>query len=102
MDLLFKRYADPFSLLNGYIRTSRLCEFLDTFIAQKVEDDRWEFFLHKVWDKTYQEFCESVQTSQDLQVMSEMDKEATVKMSLDILGSFNPDREGSEKMNGSI
>lgn len=96
MDLLFKRYADPFSLLNGYIQTSRFCEFINTFCKQKVEDDRWEFYLHKVWDKTFTEYCEELQVSQDLQQMSESDMEATVKKSMAILGNFNPEVEEGE------
>ena len=90
MDLLFQRYADPFSLLTGYIQTSRFCEFVHTVCDQKIEDDRWEFFLHKVWDKSYAEFCENLQTSQDLQEMSDEQIEATVKKSMNILGNFNP------------
>ena len=96
MDLLFKRYADPFSLLDGYIQTARFCEFIHAFIEQKQEDDRWEFFIHKVWDKSYTEFCESLQTSQDLQEMSVDDIEATIKKSMNILGNFNPEKEEGE------
>lgn len=90
MDLLFTKYADPFSLLNGYIQTSRFCDFIEAFCKQKTEDDRWEYFLHKVWDKSYAEFCETLQTSQDLQEMSDEQIEATVKKSMNILGNFNP------------
>lgn len=96
MDLLFKRYADPFSLINGYIQTSRFCEFIHAVIEQKIEDDKWEYFLHKIWDKTYSEFCDALQTSQDLQAMSEYDIEATVKKSMNILGNFNPEQEEGE------
>lgn len=96
MDLLFKRYADPFTLMDGYIQTSRLCEFIHIFIQQKIEDDRWEYFLHKVWDKTYSDFCEALQNSQDLQAMSNDDIEATVKKSMNILGNFNPEQEEGE------
>ena len=94
MDLLFKRYASPFSLIDGYIQTSRLCEFVHAFIEQKSEDDRWEYFLHKVWDKTYSEFCEALQTYQELKAMSDDDIEATIKKSMNILGNFNPEQEG--------
>ena len=96
MDLLFKRYADPFSLMTGYIQTSRMCEFIHAFIEQKTEDDRWEYFIHKVWDKSYSEFCATLQTSQDLQEMSDDDIEATVKKSMNILGNFNPEQEEGE------
>lgn len=97
MDLLFKRYADPFSLVDGFIQTSRLCDFIRTFSQQKAEDDRWEYFLHKVWDKNYSDFCGALQTSQDLHNMSENDIETTVKKSMDILRNFNPDKEEGEE-----
>ena len=96
MDLLFKRYASPFSLLDGYIRTSRMCEFLHTFVEQKQEDDRWEYFIHKVWDKSYSDFCEALRISQDLQGMSDDDIEATIQESIKILGNFKPEKEEGE------
>ena len=96
MDLLFKRYASPFSLLDGYIQTGRMCEFIQAFIEQKQEDDKWEYFIHKVWDKSYAEFCASLQTAQDVQEMSDEDIETTIKKSMKILGNFNPEKEEGE------
>lgn len=95
MDLLFKRYADPFSLIDGYIQTARFREFIHKMGKQKVEDERWEYFLHKVYNQTYSEFCEALQTTQDLHKMSEKAIETTVKTSMNILENFNPnDKEG--------
>lgn len=102
MDQLFKRYADPFSLINGYIRTARFCDFIQAFAEEKKEDDRWEFFLHKVWSQSYTEFCEDLRTSQGLQKMSDATIEATVKKSMDILGAFNPEHKEGEDVNGFI
>lgn len=96
MDLLFKRYASPFSLLDGYIQTGRFCEFINEFYRQKVESDRWEYYLHKVWDKSYTEFCETLQVSQDLQTMSETAMETTIQESMNILGNFSPQRGEGE------
>ena len=96
MDLLFKRYADPFSLLDGYIQTSRMCEFVHRFVEQQAEDNRWEFYLHKVWDKSFTEFCESMRASQEPQAMSDEDLEATIQMSMNILGNFNPEQGEGE------
>ena len=96
MDLLFKRYASPFVLLDGYIQTSRMCEFIHALIEQKEEDDKWEYYIHKVWDKSYPDFCSSLQTSQGMQGMSNEDIETTVKKSIDILGNFNPEKEEGE------
>lgn len=93
MDLLFSKYASPFPLLDGFIQTSRFCEFVRAFVKQKIEDDRWELYLHKVWDKSFAEFCQSLDTTEDEQDMSEDDMEATIQKSMNILGSFNPDKE---------
>lgn len=90
MDLLFKRYADPFSLITGYIRTCRFQEFIRTFIEQKTEDDKWEFYLHRVWGKSYEQYCEELKNSHANKKMSEDDMEATVKESMNILGNFIP------------
>ena len=96
MDLLFKRYASPFSLLDGYIQTSRLREFIDAMCKQKAEDDRWEYFLHKVWDQNYPDFVKSTQTAQTLHNMSEKDVEKTIQESMNILQNFSPQGEEGE------
>ena len=96
MDLLFKRYADPFSLVTGYIQTARFCEFINSFIEQITEDQKWEFYLHRVWDKSYSEYCEELKNSQALRNMSESDMEATIKKSMNILGNFSPPSEEGE------
>jgi hypothetical protein len=49
-----------------------------------------------VWDKTYAEFCEALQTSQSHRGMSEDDIETTVKKSMGILKNFNPEKEEGE------
>lgn len=96
MDLLFKRYASPFLLLDGYIQTSRFTECIKAICKQKADDDKWEFFLHKVWDKSYPEFCDALKTSQDLNNMSERDVEKTVQKSMSILENFSPQGEEGE------
>ena len=73
-----------------------MCEFLHTFVEQKQEDDRWEYFIHKVWDKSYSDFCEALRISQDLQGMSKDDIEATIQESIKILGNFKPEKEEGE------
>ena len=96
MDLLFKRYADPFSLLDGYIQTGRFVEFIVEMAKLKSEDDRWEIYLYKVWDQTFQEFCESLDNAQKVQNMSESDAEAIIKESMGILQGFNPEKGEGE------
>ena len=71
-----------------------MCDFISAFVERKKEDDRWEYFLHKVWDKSYDQFCENLQTTQDVQGMSVDDIETTIKESMNILGNFHPPEEG--------
>jgi hypothetical protein len=95
MDRLSTRYADPFILLDGYIATSQFTDFIEFFSKQQIEDDRWEFFLHRVWDKTFDDFQREMQTAQDLQGMSDEQSKAIVEESMKILGKFTP-KEGGE------
>lgn len=94
MDLLFKRYASPFLLVDGYIQTGRfeffVNEFIRTLNEEKEEKSNWEFFLHKIWDKSYKDFKESLTVDRETVEMSEKTMEATVLNSLNILGGFNP------------
>ena len=67
MDLLFKRYASPFVLLDAFILTNSLNGFVDDFfdfvIEERKEKTEWEFFLHKVYDKSWSEFSDSIKQS---------------------------------------
>lgn len=98
MDLLFKRYASPFSFMDGMIQTGRFYEFVGEFIKatnQELEEKyNWEFFLHKVFDKSYQEFKEELETNKQNRELSEKDIEATVKHTMNILNNFNPEEGG--------
>lgn len=101
MDLLFRRYASPFLFLNGYIQTGRFSEFIFEFAGAVQETDEWEIYLHKVWDKSYSEFKESIDTDQKNRNMSDHDFETTLQNSMNILGNFNPEIERGED-NGTI
>ena len=100
MDLLFKRYASPFLFVDGMIQSGRFLEFVIDFIKvtnQETEDSfTWEYFLHKVYDKSYQEFKEEIEINRENQELSEQDIETTVQHSMGILSSFNPDKERGE------
>ena len=60
MDLLAQRYASPFLILDEFIRLKQLHEFIvDTLTRiadEKVHNIRWEFWLHKVFDRTFEDF----------------------------------------------
>lgn len=101
MDLLFKRYADPFSFINGMISTGRFCEWvlqiIQTINKENSEKTSWEFYLHKVWEGTYAEFADEMENNAQNQDMTVDDIEATITESMDILKNFTPEKEGGER-----
>lgn len=94
MDLLFKRYASPFLLLDEMIATGRMLEFIDKITTIRNEeqenDTMWEFFLHKVFDKTYDDFLRDCGKNK-AQPVAEIDFETTIKTSVNILQDFKPE-----------
>ena len=94
MDLLFKRYASPFVLLDNLIANASLSNFIDDlfkFIGEeKQEETTWQFFLHKVFDKSWKEFCEEIES---VDKAKEIDLGATIKKSYDMLNNFAPEGE---------
>ena len=99
MDLLFKRYASPFSFIDGYMQTGRFDEFVvelaRTVNEEKEEETTWEFYLHKVSSEvSYKDFFEELENDKQNQNMSDEEKAETVKMAMNILNNFNPDERG--------
>lgn len=94
MDLLFQRYASPFLLLDEMIASGRMLEFVEKVLKirndENESDTLWEYFLHKVFDKSYAEFLRENRTPQAHQEVS-MDFEATIKKSANMLDGFIPE-----------
>ena len=87
MDLLFVRYASPFVLLDGLILTNSLNNFVDDFFDFINEDREWEFFLHKVYDKSWSEFSNEMKQSEN---QKQVDLGATIVKSKNMLSNFTP------------
>ena len=100
MDRLYHRYADPFSFINGMIRTGRFEEFVSDFKAatdsEKEEKANWEVWLHKVWDVTYGDFKQGIEDTKKNQQMTIGAIETTINESQNILNDFNPSQNGGE------
>ena len=95
MDLLFKRYASPFVLLDNLILTNSLSNFINdfyTFIHDDIEDKaQWEYFLHRVFDMSFEDYLEKIKKSNEKS--EDVDLNATVKKSFDMLQTFTPESE---------
>lgn len=83
-------------LLQQMIRTGRFSEFVEELLVIHNEETEekvlWEFWCHKVFDMTYQEFLNKTKgtTSKESEKPSQEILEATVMESRDILNSFCP------------
>lgn len=87
MDLLFKRYASPYLLLDQMILTEQFSNFMIEVIGF-VDDDRlWSFFLHKVQGQSFDEFKNGV----SVQHTETADFETTINDSFNIVQGFIPD-----------
>ena len=96
MDRLYRRYADPISFINGMLSTGRFQEFVRSFWRkvheEQNEEKSWEFYLHRVFEGSFDDFMEKQKTTAEHQNMSEATIETTVQHSFDILNNFNPER----------
>lgn len=93
MDLLFSRYASPFLLLDNMIMTGRLSEFVSEIMqirnAEKDDQTLWEYFLHKVFDKSYADFLrEAKNPAHSEAAVSQDNLETTIKDSYNMLNDF--------------
>lgn len=89
MDLLAKRYANPFILLDTMIEQGRLFEFVREVNLIKNEEDLLHIWVHRVFDKPFNEWKESLKVAAERKTA--YDAESIVKNSFDILSGFNPE-----------
>lgn len=93
MDLLFSKYASPFVLLEHMLTFGRLSEYV--FEVLNIENDRklWELYLSCVANPysevtSFNDF-KAKNTRQATE--PDVDLEATVKQSFDVLQNFKPE-----------
>ena len=103
MDLLHKRYASPFSLLDLMIQSYRFCDFIDEMIETNEEEKLWQMYLSMLSNPMYEvkqsfnEFKKSVLNPKPKEEkMTEKEIEATVIHSKDIFNSFDPYKKGGD------
>lgn len=60
MDLLAQRYAGPFLMLDEFIKLHQLHNFtmevLNNIAEEKIHDARWQFYLHKIFDMSFEDY----------------------------------------------
>jgi hypothetical protein len=101
MDLLHKRYASPFSFVDTLIENAGFYDFAQ-YLTNKVEEEKtetmeWDFFLHKVYGKSFADWKQEAQNqAAQSEVMTEAKKEEIVSRSNAILNGFNLPSQGGE------
>lgn len=89
MDLLFKRYASPFTLVDQMILGQRFSDFIHDLFDTVDDEKLWEYYLHKVQiTESFNEFKESIRGSQGVEPVN---FETTINDSYDILQGFVPE-----------
>lgn len=82
--------------MDGMIRTGRFFEFARSLIStvntEREEKADWDFYLHRVWDMSFEDFLKEKNRGKADQAMSTEQVEATVKDSLAILKNFTPEK----------
>lgn len=96
MDLLFRRYASPFIIVEEMLKCGRFSEFVSEFIKMYNRDideqTTWEWYLHHAMlDKTYQEFKELLGIGSNNAEQPKIDFEITLSTSASILNNFEPE-----------
>ena len=88
MDLLFSKYASPFSLLDELIANGDFFDWSIEFVDAENDRRIWELWLHKVFDKSYEEFRNAILKTEN--VIDEH-LETTIQDSKSILNNFIPE-----------
>lgn len=88
MDLLFKRYASPFSLLDSMMLTGRFLEFVLEVLKINNEEQLYELWLHKVFDKSFLDFKEAYSPRK---ITTKQEIETTIKENYEIMHNFIPE-----------
>lgn len=94
MDLLAKRYASPFFLLDEYVRQGRLFEFVSEINIVHNDERLWELWLHKVSpedNRSFDAWRNSLQKTADVEKVDESELKETVENSKNMLNGFVPE-----------
>lgn len=90
MDLLFQRYASPFLLFDGIIQAGEFHDFVVELLSLHSENTLFEIWLHKVQDKSFEEFKNSMLESAKARNVPKEQLATTIQNSQNILNSFIP------------
>ena len=95
VDLLAKRYASPFLVLDEFIRLHQLHDFiletLKTIADERIQEKRWEYYLHRVHGMTFEEYVRRCEEPEEKPGMSHVEIGNVINDSKLLLEGFVPE-----------
>jgi len=76
-------------LLNQMLQAGKMCEFIVEINDITAEEKHWDFYLHKVFDKSFADYLKEVEEPKMPETADMKQVETTVKNSMNILENFN-------------
>lgn len=84
--------------MDGMIRAGKLCEFVEGLVKRYNDEQRekviWEVWLHRVFDKSYPEFVESLD-AQGKETATREEVQTILEESENILNYVRPIDDGA-------
>lgn len=96
MDLMFTRYSDPFSFMDSLIDNGSFSTGINKIYELQNEDVSWELYLHKVFDKSFDQFKKDISRNIQKDRLTSAEFNATIEMSKSILKSIDPTEKSGE------
>ena len=82
-------------LLDQMIKTGRLCDFINELVDIRNEEQEekamWEYWLHKDFERSYNDCREALMNYQPLEPANKEELTEIVKQSMDIASFVPPD-----------
>ncbi len=75
-------------LLDQMLQAGRMCEFIVEVNDITADEKHWDFYLHKVFDKSFADYLKEAQKPAEPETADMKQVETTVKNSMNILDTF--------------
>lgn len=83
-------------LLQQMLQAGRLAEFIDELgqimWQEKANEQRWDFWLHRVYDRSFEDYVNDCEAAmQQAEASENVNIETTVKNSFEMMENFHPE-----------
>lgn len=89
MDLIFKRYSDPFTFLDSMLCYGSFSISVGKVIEYDETDKLWELYLNKIFNMSFDDFVKANRID-DKKPITKTEFDTTIAMSQSILDDLDP------------